>query len=472
MFQSSQQPDTAAVLFFSGQSVVKEMLHPEFEAVLDNVVGLSDYSGQRVKAVYLQINGQLNITGAVFFCIEFNAEGEADKQWNIPFIHLLDNASTGPDMGAGPIKLACFSQCPVNWMAGQLWDPELGQQHNSFATLRDTISDNRLGLVQQDNTAPPWPQPTANNTPAKNEQGAMIEPPMLDASSQVLAPGEQPIINGAMAEAAHQDQMSTLLKAHQFQMSTLKAEQNQQLVNIHHHYKEQLAQLQQQLQEGGDQLGLQQQQYQRLQELQQQQLAEFTEAREASEQKMLRARQGDSEKIAQLKHQFTIETRAAVSSAQAPLNELLAQAQLEELYRRDKNTALVAQIEQLQADKQRLFVEGGDQLLAKLVRSGIHFVAFQPGAGEMSIDIEQLSDYLEAPDVFAAKQCDCDLDRYRDWLSHYQAPICNEMAGDSRCGKPVARVDMPSYFIGGETDRCSSHTLSAKMVSKVMSGGR
>ncbi|CAH0992502.1 hypothetical protein SIN8267_02634 [Sinobacterium norvegicum] len=469
MFQSSQQEDTGAVLFFKGPRVVKEMLYPEFEAVLDNVVGLSDYSSQRVKAVYLRINGQLNITGAVFFCIEFNAEGEADKQWNIPFIHLLETASTGPDMGAGPIKLACFSQCPVNWMSAQMWDPDLGQQHNSFAILRDVVSSNRLGLVRQLDAAPAWSQPTPGKPLfTRSDQSDTVEPPVLDASSQVLAPGEQQLASGA----AHQEQLSTLFKANQLQLSTLKAEQNQQLVDIHHHYKEQLAELQQQLQAETDSLLLHQEKNERLEQLQQQQLREFTAARETSQRQMLRARKGDSEKISQLKQQFAAETKAAVSAALAPLTEQLEQAKVEELYRRESNTALLEQIEQLQADKQRLFVEGGDQLLAKLVRSGIHFVAFQPGAGEMSIDIEQLSDYLEAPDVFAAQHCDCDLDRYRDWLSHFQAPICNEVAGGNRCGKPVARVDMPSYFIGGETDRCSSHTLSAKTVSKIMFGGR
>src|SRR5690606_37614843 len=95
-----------AVFFFDKGKIAKEMLYSEFEAVLDNVVGLPQFENRTMPAVFLKVNGQLEAVAAVFFLIHFGAGGKADPAWNIPLQQLSEAAVRGPDMGAGPIKLA------------------------------------------------------------------------------------------------------------------------------------------------------------------------------------------------------------------------------------------------------------------------------------------------------------------------------------------------------------------------------
>ena len=88
----------------------------------------------------------------VFFYLDFDERGAADKGWNIPLRHLADNAGRGPDLGAGPIRLACRSQCPVSWHQMHLWDPSLSPGHNDLALLRDAAKRNGMGLLVEDDS--------------------------------------------------------------------------------------------------------------------------------------------------------------------------------------------------------------------------------------------------------------------------------------------------------------------------------
>src|SRR5690606_5771789 len=137
-----------AVMFFSEHGgICKEMLFPEFEALLDGVVNLPDYADKQMRVVYTLINPRLMIRAAVFFLIDFDDNGQADTGWNIPLRHLAERAGRGPDLGAGPIRLACRSQCPVSWHQMHMWDPDLTPGHNDLVLLRDAAKRNNLGLL-------------------------------------------------------------------------------------------------------------------------------------------------------------------------------------------------------------------------------------------------------------------------------------------------------------------------------------
>ncbi|HCS29016.1 MAG TPA: chromosome partitioning protein ParA, partial [Spongiibacteraceae bacterium] len=110
-----------AVIFFKGDLVDKEVLYPEFEAVLDGYIGLPGYAGRVVKAVFLQITPRLNIQSAVFFTVPFTDDGQVEASWNIPLQHLADHGLNGPNLGEGVIRLACRSSCPVAWYKDKLW---------------------------------------------------------------------------------------------------------------------------------------------------------------------------------------------------------------------------------------------------------------------------------------------------------------------------------------------------------------
>src|SRR3954467_12850401 len=102
-----------AVVLFSEGKISRELLYPEFEAILDSFLPVPDFRGQTAQAVYLVINSNLLITSAVFFQLDFDAKGMADRRWNVPLQNLAEVSGKGPDLGAGPIRLACFSQCAI-----------------------------------------------------------------------------------------------------------------------------------------------------------------------------------------------------------------------------------------------------------------------------------------------------------------------------------------------------------------------
>ncbi|MFQ3260892.1 hypothetical protein [Reinekea sp.] len=138
-----------AICFFGKKAVIKEMRYSEFEAVLDGVVGVSELANKTVNAAYVKINHSLMIHSIVTFTIEFNDRGFADEDWNIPLRHLAENAGPGPDLGAGPIRLACRSQCSVSWYQRELWEPSQDGV-NHFVLLRDAVKRNKLGLIVTD----------------------------------------------------------------------------------------------------------------------------------------------------------------------------------------------------------------------------------------------------------------------------------------------------------------------------------
>ncbi len=142
-----------AVLFFSERGgVCKQMLFPEFEALLDGVVNMPEFADQQVRIAYVVINPRLLIKAAVFFYLDFDEKGAPDRGWNIPLQHLSERAGRGPDLGAGPIRLACRSQCPVSWHQMHLWDPNLAPGQNDLILLRDAVKRNNLGLlIEEDN---------------------------------------------------------------------------------------------------------------------------------------------------------------------------------------------------------------------------------------------------------------------------------------------------------------------------------
>ena len=75
---------TEAVMFFSERGICKEMLFPEFEALLDGLVAAPEHADETVQAVFLQINTRLHVRAAVFFNIDFDLDGYVNRLWNLP----------------------------------------------------------------------------------------------------------------------------------------------------------------------------------------------------------------------------------------------------------------------------------------------------------------------------------------------------------------------------------------------------
>lgn len=141
-----------AVMFFNERGICKEMLYPEFEAMLDGVVDLPEFADQQMRAAFALINPRMLVKAVVCFYIDFGERGEADRGWNIPLRHLAERTGTGPDLGAGAIRLACRSQCPVSWHQMHLWDPNLSPTQNDLLLIRDAAKRNNLGVLVEDET--------------------------------------------------------------------------------------------------------------------------------------------------------------------------------------------------------------------------------------------------------------------------------------------------------------------------------
>lgn len=142
-------PTVEAVLLFKGADVVEQMLFSEFEGVLDHVTCLPDYADERVKGCYATVTPDLTITGIVFFCIDFDEQGYADRSWSLPLRRLMAAAGQGPDLGAGAIQLACRTRCPQPDMREELWDPSIQPGMNHFQILKQAIKQNDLNINQQ-----------------------------------------------------------------------------------------------------------------------------------------------------------------------------------------------------------------------------------------------------------------------------------------------------------------------------------
>lgn len=143
---ASQAYYEVVFLFRKGEIAV-ELLYSEFSSVLNNASRLEQFAAERVRCVYAAVSSRLALRGAVCFDLEFDEDGNADTEFNVPVRHLLESAGGGPDFGTGPIKLACRSQCAISWQARNLWEPTGQENKNPLNMVQRALWRNRLGLV-------------------------------------------------------------------------------------------------------------------------------------------------------------------------------------------------------------------------------------------------------------------------------------------------------------------------------------
>lgn len=218
-----------AVLFFNDSGVCKEMLYPEFEALLDGLVRMPEYADRQMHLAYVLINPRLQARAAVFFYLDFDEQGGADTGWNLPLRNLAERAGRGPDMGGGPIRLACRSQCPVSWHQMHLWDPESSAGRNHFVLIRDALRRNQLGLLV-------------------DEEPAAVEPQRLQMAAEEqwyaagpAAPKAPPAEPPRKQEDEQAARLAQLVKQQRQQLAALARQQEQRLAGLARQHEEELA---------------------------------------------------------------------------------------------------------------------------------------------------------------------------------------------------------------------------------------
>lgn len=446
-----------AVYFFEQGQVSREMLYSEFEAILDGFVPLPDFANITVKAVYVRINHQLQLTAAVFFLISFDAEGFADKRWNVPLEQLADESARGPDLGAGPIRLACASQCSIAWQQKNLWDPEMSPGANDFAILKSTAKANSIGLRYTEPEPPPELTESQIVEPVGNAFPKLSTPVPLDTSLQQALQHQLE----KQYEQKFRDRMAGLLKEQRLRISTLNSRHQQAQQKLQFEHQQRLQEYREALQQQQQAIVDSEQRNQQLQESIAGQAKKIEGLREYFEQKLQSVRDDDVSQLQTLRENYELELQAKLEAGLTELKQELQVKDVELVYRHQNEAAMLQEIERLRGENQALLGNSGDQLLTKLSGAGVSFVAFHPGAGHLTIPIEEMAAYMDNPQAYAADKCGITMAQYCDWLEHYKEPVCRALTskGDV-CGACIDRVSAPVDFHPGENDRCDYHQSS------------
>jgi hypothetical protein len=165
-----------------------------------------------------------------------------------------------------------------------------------------------------------------------------------------------------------------------------------------------------------------------------------------------------------LRAQFESEMQAKIASAVVEYKEQIAIRDVELAYRKEQDTQSLQEITRLKRAYADLASQGGDQILERLAKLGVVFVVYHPGAGHLTIALQDISTYQDNPMAYAAAKCFVTEEQYRHWLLHYQQPSCEALLpSGERCAIPIDRVDTPSRFILGDSNCCARHKASSRL---------
>jgi hypothetical protein len=438
-----------AVFLFQEEQISRELLYPEFEAILDGFIPVPDFANASAKAAYVQVNHSLCVTGVVFFLLGFDAKGMIDRRWNVPLRQLIETAGSGPDMGAGAIRLACYSQCSIAWHQKNLWDPLMQRGNNSFVAMRKAIKANRLGLIVKP-TVVKEPKPTA---------------PVQVVRSAKEAEREQVALEQKLHEHYAQelrDKMAMLIKEQRLRIATMMNQHQAKFHDIQHEHQQRLLAYQQKHQQFEQQNKELAERNRNLKDTLDVQATKIEGMREYFAHKLKAAQQDESSQVQVLQENFALELDAKIRAATAELREMLDMREVELFYRHQNESALKDEIVNLKRENQQLLKNSGDQLLGRLTKAGVNLVVFLPGLGEVAIALDDIGHYLEDSQAYAADKAGVSEAIYIAWLEHHKSPCCN--AVDPRghvCGRSIPVLETPLEFHPGESDRCAQHQAVA-----------
>lgn len=441
------KPQTVeAVLFFNDGGVCKEMLYPEFEAMLDGVVSMPEFADQQMRVAYVLVNTRLQIRAAVFFYLDFNEDGSADSGWNIPLRNLAERTGRGPDLGAGPIRLACRSQCPVSWYQMHLWDPELAQGNNHFVMLRDRIKRNQLGLLIEEEAPQAVPaerlQMVAEDTwyaPDPAKQPPAAEPPEKAELNQRLKAAQ-------------------LIKQQRLRIASLEQQREADISRLRELATQQQAKLREEIARLCNALTTKEQQVAQLQSELEAQAEGFQKNREEMSRQLRALEQNSRVEAEAARAQFDEELQRQVAAAVEEYKEQVSIRDIELAYRNELDSQLQEEIEQLQKQRDVLLEQSGERMLERLSAQGMTFMAYHPGAGHLTIPLSDMARYQQNPLAYAAAKCGVSEEQYQLWVQHYRQPVCvATLTSGERCNMPLDKIEAPGRFVIGESNCCARH---------------
>ncbi|GHD44398.1 hypothetical protein SAMN05216429_10366 [Marinobacter persicus] len=406
----------SAVFFMDGSSVARQMRWSEFGAFLDGYVGLTDLAETDVRAVLVNLNPDLTIRSLAFFRIWFDEEGRADSSWNLPIEAMAERGAKGPDLGGGPIRLVCRSQCPEPSLATELWDPDMTPGSNHFQSIRKAVEDNSLHFrkVEPEEENIPVLKATEEG-PGSGNAGAQEQ-----ERSRVAQVLREQRLRIKTLQSAHRESMAELQREHRLELQAMRNEiaDLRQKFERSRFTSEQLKQ----------RLDKRNEQYLAMQEA----LAQSPAPEETA---------GKEDQV------------AAMNAEMVLLREQLERKQRELELRDESLAALESEIRELKNQEPT-----ENTLMEQLKKQSVFLVAYHPGAGHLTLPYADLDDYFRNPVAYAAERCNLNEPAYRQWLEHYERPVCEHAGeGGTVCGEPVFRVSQPSEFRPGVDNRCDRH---------------
>ncbi len=432
-----------AILFFdSDGKICKEMHSSEFEAILDGYVPLKDWRNRELKAAFVEMDSEYLVHSTIFFKVAFTENGEIDPNWNLPLDAIVRASSEGPDLGAGPIKLACASQCPIMHYRDYLWDPDLRKNRGPLSLIKKVIKTNRLSIQFRD---PPEDHRKAES--ASSTANAAV--PDMNAFAEQMRRDYTEEMRKQMAQLIKENRLKDTVAANESadEIKALKIEHANQMDA----YRKILQQKEAELKEAETR-------NQMMQITIDGQAKKIEGLREYFEHKLEKSQGQELEELQMLRENYNAELEAKIEAATTELKQLLQMREVELLYRNERESQLHEEITRLRNEMQELTGNTGDKLLQKMLAKGISFVTYQPGAGHITVPAGEIPRFMENPVAYAAQSCGVNEEHYSAWLEHYQAPVCNRLDENKQsCGENIERVSSPADFHIGIGDRCEQH---------------
>lgn len=456
---------TEAIMFFDDGDIVKEMLYPEFEAILDHVVGIPDFCGKTIKSAYVKISGQLKVTDVVLFLLDFDGKGYVDRSWNIPLSHLAENAAKGPDLGAGQIRLACRSRCPVSWHQRGLWDPDAHAGNNTLKAIVKAAKRNKLGIAVLDDPVtqefPAVSKKDLQRALAKGGSGKVADVDAIEAEiTERLSKKFQKELK---------DRLASQQEEHKLRVSTMKSEAQEHIEKLQALYRTETEKTKETLKTTKQLFAEEKHKNLQLKKILDEQALELKKVRKDFQQQLEGSEAITKDQLLELEQKFKLEAKAKIDKATAELKEMLDMREVELFYRDEQVGRLNEEITNLRQEKQNMLDSSGDRVLQRLVENGITFVAYQPGVDPLSIPVKDIGSYLDSPMDYVAEKSSVDTELYKQWVAHIELPVCGHRdSSGAICGEPLPKVEKPGRFIAGESDRCSKHSRGANTLSTLM----
>lgn len=436
------QDDLASVVFFfsDNSEIIREMNYAEYQAILDGYVPAVDLANRELNAVYVEFNAKYKTEATVFFLVRFTSLGYVDDSWSVPLMQLARYGGKGPDLGAGPIRLACASRCPMKHHTAGLWDPDLRNGKGEFKSIAEAVKRNRVGILFRDQ------DPEQARQEKEAEEARQI---MEKSIAMRLRNKMDQEFRDHVAQVIKEQRLrtQTILNDKDRYIRDLKIQQNSRTEDYRAMLEEQKRMLQQERERNAS-----------LKETIEGQAQKIQGLREYFELKLEKAEGSEQDQFHQLKENYELEMQAHVEAATTELKEMLQLREVELLYRNEQEAKLHEEISALREQNQSLINNSGDHILSKMMEKGVSFVTYQPGAGHITLPINDIPKYLESPTSYVAKYCGVSEAHYNAWLEHYHVPICRATHTNGEiCGENIHRVESPVDFVFGETDCCHKH---------------